>query len=80
MGPFLVIFAQWGFFPKTLVLTHTAINGPLTPGQVSEKTNEPIPRKLTDRPKDVRKGGWKDVRTDGLTLFYRSLPEGAGVQ
>ena len=28
---FLVIFAQWGFFPKNLVLLHTTIYGPLTP-------------------------------------------------
>ena len=36
------------------------------PCQVSEKTNEPIQRKLTDRQKDGR-------RADGQTLFYRTL-------
>ena len=54
--PFLVIFARWGFFPKNPALSHTTIYGPLTPCYVSEKTNEPIPRKLTDRQKD----GWTD--------------------
>ena len=29
--PFLVIFAQWGFVPKNLALSHTTIYGPLTP-------------------------------------------------
>ena len=29
--PFLVIFAQWGFFPKNPALSHTTIYGPLTP-------------------------------------------------
>ena len=47
--PFLTIFAQWGFFPKKQALSHTTTYGPLTLYQVSEKTNEPIPRKLTDR-------------------------------
>ena len=28
--PFLVIFAQWGFFPKNPALSHTTIYGPLT--------------------------------------------------
>ena len=29
--PFLVIFAQWGFFPKNPALSHTTIYGPLKP-------------------------------------------------
>ena len=33
---------------------------PLTPFQVSEKTNEPILRKLTDRRKDGRTDGQTD--------------------
>ena len=36
------------FFEKNLALRHTTIYGPC---QVSEKTNEPIPRKLIDRQK-----------------------------
>ena len=61
----MVIFAWWVFFPKNLALSHTTIYGPLAPCEVSEKTNVPILRKLTDRQKD----GWKD----GQTLFYRTL-------
>ena len=71
---FLVNFARWGFFPKNPALAHTTIYGPLTPCYVSEKTNEPTPRKLTHSRKDVRKDGW----TDGQTLFYRTLPAEAG--
>ena len=55
--PFLVLFARWGFFSKNPALSRTTIYGPLTPCQVSEKTNEPILRKLTDRPKDEQKDG-----------------------
>ena len=29
-GPFLVIYAPWGFFPKNAALSHTTIYGPLT--------------------------------------------------
>ena len=51
-GPFLTIF---GHFCSKIRLSHTTICEPLTPCQVSEKTNEPIPRKLMDRRKDGRK-------------------------
>ena len=68
--PFLVIFARWGFFQKNPAQSHITRYGPLTPCQVSEKTNEPILRKLTDRR--------KDGRTDGRTLFYSTLPAEAG--
>ena len=37
---------------------------------ISEKTNELIPRKLTDRR--------MDGRTDGQSLFYSTLPAEAG--
>ena len=47
---------------------------PVTPCYVSEKTNDPIPRKITDRRKNGRKDGWTERRTDGQTLFYRTLP------
>ena len=66
---FLVIFARWGFFPKNPALSHITTYVPLTPCYVSEKTDEPILRKLTDRRKDGRTGG----RT-----FYRTLPAEAG--
>ena len=46
---FLVIFAQWGFFQKSPALSHITRYRPLTPCQVSEKTNGPILRKLMDR-------------------------------
>ena len=50
--PFLVIFARLRFFSKNLTLSHTTLYEPITLCWVSEKTNEPIPRKLTDRQKD----------------------------
>ena len=48
--PFLTIFARWGFFPKNPALSHTTIYGPLTTmlTKFQKKTNESIPRKLTD--------------------------------
>ena len=55
--PFLVVFACWGFFPKIPALPHTTISGPR---KVSKKTDEPIPRKFTDRWKD----GWTEGRKD----------------
>ena len=38
--------------------------------RVSEKTNKPIPRKLTNRPKDPQK--------DGQTLFHKTKKENKG--
>ena len=67
--PFLVIFAQLGFFPINLAVTHNYIWAPNTMLSF-RKTNEPILRKLTDRLKDGRK--------DKETLFYRTLPAKAG--
>ena len=40
------------FSKKNLALSHTTIYGFVTRSQISEKTNEPIQRKLTDRRKD----------------------------
>ena len=54
------------FFSKNLTLSHTTIYEPLTACEVSEKNNELIPRKVTDRQKD----GWKERHT----LFFRILP------
>ena len=65
-------------FPKNLALLHTTIYGPLTPCKVSEKTNEPIPRKPTDRQTDGRTDRRMDGRTDGQTLLHRNLPSKAG--
>ena len=67
--PFLVIFAQWGFFPRNPALSQITLYGLLTPCQVSEKTNELILRKLTDRQKNRLKDRWKD----GQTLLYRTF-------
>ena len=43
-----LIFGTNKFFKKNPALPHTT-HGSLTPCRVSEKTNEPIPRKLSDR-------------------------------
>ena len=67
------------FFSRNLALSHTIIYGLLTPYYVSEKPNEPIPRKIMDRWKDGRTEGRMDRRTDGQKdLFHRSLHEMAG--
>ena len=46
---------------KNPALSHTATHKPLTPRYISEKTNEPIPRKLPDR----KTKGRKDQSTEG---------------
>ena len=50
------------FSKKSGSVTHNYICGPLTPYEVSENTNEPILRKLTD----LRTDGRTDGRTDAL--------------
>ena len=60
----------WLFSPdrdvfQKIQLSHITIDGPLTAFWVSEKNNEPIPRKLTYRLKDERK--------DRHTLFFRTI-------
>ena len=68
--PFQSFLPDGDFFQKSSSATHNYI-WTETPCQVSEKTNEPIPRKLqTDRR--------TDGRTDGQTLFYRTLPTKSG--
>ena len=54
------------FFFHKIRLSRTTTLGPLTPCWVSEKTSEPIPRKLPGR----RTEGHKDRRT----LIHRTLP------
>ena len=61
---------QKDFFKKNLALSCTIRHEPLTLCWVSEKINEPIPRKLTDKQ--------KDGRTDGQTVSYRTLPATVG--
>ena len=78
--PFLIFFAQWGFFQKNLALSLITRYGPLKPCKVSEKTNEPILRKLVDRRKDGqtdgRTKGRRDRRTDRPYVIgpFRSGP------
>ena len=55
LGHFWSFLPDGDFFQK-IWLSHTTIYGPLTPCCVSEKTNEPIPRKPMDR--------WKDGQND----------------
>ena len=55
LGHFRSFLPDGDFFQK-IHLSHTTIYGPLTSCYVSEKTNEPIPRKRTYR----RKDGWTD--------------------
>ena len=61
--PFLVIFAK-RYFQK-IELCHA--HGPLTPYNISEKTNQPIPWKLPERRTNRRK-----------TLIYWNLPAMTG--
>ena len=60
----LVILPNRDVFQK-IQLSHITIDGPLTACWVSEKNNEPIPRKLTYR--------WKDEQKDRHTLFFRTI-------
>ena len=66
----MTIFAGGGFFPKNRALSWTSPNRPLTPYKVSEKTNDPIPRKHLER----RMDGWMDGRTEGQNLIHGILP------
>ena len=45
-GPFFAIFQKMRIFPKNPALSLLSIYGPLTSCKISEKTNEPIPRKV----------------------------------
>ena len=54
------------FFSSKISLSRTIPHGPLTPCLVSEKTSEPIPRKL---PEGIIEG-----QKDGQTLIHRTLP------
>ena len=59
------------FSKKIRVLSHTFPYGPLTPYKASEKTNEPIPRKLLERRTDRQTDEQTDGRTD-LNSYYPS--------
>ena len=60
---FLVISAQWGFFPKNLDLSHTTIYG--------SKHHVKFQKKLVSQ---FRENLRTDGRTDGQTLFQRTFP------
>ena len=64
-------FCLMGIFSKKIRLSHIMIYEPLTPCQVSEKTNEPIRRKLTGRPKDGRAEGRMEGRLNGI--YFKNL-------
>ena len=67
-GPFWAHFPNFGgkkFFLEYPALSNTTWHGILPPCQNLEKINNTIPRKRLDRS--------KDRRTDGQTLFYRTL-------
>ena len=53
---FGIFLGQKIFFSKNPAPWHTTTYGPLTPWWVSEKTNEPISRKIPDR----RSEGWME--------------------
>ena len=61
-------------FSENLAPSSTTSHGILAPCQISERTNDAIPRKLLDRWSNGRTEGQKD----GETLFYRNLPATAG--
>ena len=64
-GHFSVIFAQWGFFPQNLALSHTTKYGPLKLCANSKKTYRQTEEKT-------------EGQTDRQILFYRTIPAEAG--
>ena len=70
-GPFLPNLGQTRVFPKNRALSLLSIHGPLTSCKISERTNDPIPRKCVT---DVR----TYVHTYGQTLIHRPLPQSRG--
>ena len=63
LWPFLVIFAQWGFFSKNPTLSLTTTYDPLR----------------SQSEKKLRTEGSTGGRTDRQTLFYRTFPAETGV-
>ena len=68
-GHFLPKFGQTRFFPQNRALSLLIIYGPLTSNKKSEKTNEPILRRVRYR---------QDWQTDRRTLIHRTLPASQG--
>ena len=67
---FWPIFGAKNIFLENPALSRITSYWFLAPCQNLEKFNDTIQRKRLDRQKDGR----KDERTDGQTLFYRTLP------
>ena len=62
-GPFWVLFPNFGakkIFPENPALSRTTSYEFLATCQISEKTNDTIPRKRLDRRTDRRIEGWTD--------------------
>ena len=73
-GPIFPILGTKKIFLKNQALSRTTTHGILAPCQISEKTNDTIPRKRLDR----RIDGKVDGRKDGWTPLHRTLPVTAG--
>ena len=65
------------FFFKNLALSVTRYHGQLSLCTISEKTNDPVLKKLGNGRTDGRTDGWTDGRTDGQTEggTYRQMDE-----
>ena len=59
-GPFSPILRAKKIFPENPALSHTTSNEFLAPCQISEKTNNKIPRKHLDRRTEGRTEEWTD--------------------
>ena len=68
-SPFFPIFFWEENLPENPALSRTTSHGILAPCQISEKTNDTIPRKSLGR----RKDGRTDRQKDEQTLFYRTV-------
>ena len=68
-GPFFTILGQKKLFPENPALSRTNLYEFLAPCQISEKTNDAIPRKHLDRRMERRTEGRKEEQT----LFYGTL-------
>ena len=72
--PFLVIFDRWGFFPKNPALLQITRYGPNTMLSFTKKLMSQFWENLqTDGRTEGRIDRQMEGRTDGQTLFYRTL-------
>ena len=70
-GPFLPIFGQKKIFLENLALSRTTSYAFLAPCQISEKTNDTIPRKRLNRRTDGRTDRPFQL-LPGVQKFYRN--------